>query len=66
MSDSGLRRGDGTCLDGIAFRIAEEPIGRALLAAKGTAMHLVGTLTLDRYGGRERVRFRLVDAAPTR
>ena len=55
--------GDGTCLDGIAFRIADEPIGRALLEARGTAMHLAGTLALDRYGGRERVRLRLTDAA---
>ena len=28
-------------------------------------MHLAGTLSLDRYGGRERVQLRLVDAAPT-
>jgi single-stranded-DNA-specific exonuclease len=58
--------GDGTCLDGIAFRVADEPIGRALLAARGTSLHLAGTLALDRYGGRERVRLRLVDAAPAR
>ena len=58
--------GDGACVDGIAFRVADEPIGKALLDARGTAMHLAGTLTLDRYGGRERVRVRLVDAAPAR
>ena len=58
--------GDGACIDGIAFRVADEPIGKALLDARGTAMHLAGTLTLDRYGGRERVRVRLVDAAPAR
>ena len=56
--------GDGTTLDGIAFRIATEPLGRALLAGRGERFHLAGTLTLDRYGGRERVRLRLVDAAP--
>ena len=55
--------GDGTTLDGIAFRVAAEPLGRALLAGRGERFHLAGTLTLDRYGGRERVRFRLVDAA---
>ncbi len=57
--------GDGTTLDGIAFRAAGEPLGRALLAAKGLPMHLAGTLALDRYGGRERVQLRLVDAAPS-
>ncbi len=57
---------DGACLDGIAFRVADEPVGKALLEARGAAMHLAGTLTLDRYGGRERVRFRLVDAAAAR
>ena len=56
--------GDGATLDGIAFRVAAEPLGQALLAARGQAMHLAGTLSLDRYGGRERVQLRLLDAAP--
>ena len=58
--------GDGATLDGIAFRIADEPLGRALLAARGEPVHLAGTLGVDRYAGRERVRLRLLDAAPTR
>jgi single-stranded-DNA-specific exonuclease len=56
--------GDGSTLDGIAFRAAEEPLGQTLLAARGTDLHLAGTLTVDRYGGRERVKLRLLDAAP--
>lgn len=59
-----VQSGDGASLDGIAFRVAEEPLGRSLLAARGEQMHLVGTLALDRYGGRERVQLRLLDAAP--
>ncbi len=59
-----VQAGDGATLDGIAFRTAAEPLGRALLAGRGERFHLAGTLTLDRYGGRERVRLRLVDAAP--
>lgn len=55
--------GDGATLEGIAFRVAEEPLGRALLAARGAAMHLAGTLSVDRYGARERVQLRIVDAA---
>ena len=59
-----VQAGDGATLDGIAFRTATEPLGRALLAGRGERFHLAGTLTRDRYGGRERVRLRLVDAAP--
>lgn len=58
--------GDRASLEGIAFRIAEEPLGRALADGRGQAFHVVGTLALDRYGGRERVRLRVSDAAPAR
>ena len=57
---------DGAVLDGIAFRVADSAIGRVLLGARGQTLHLAGTLALDRYGGRERVRLRLLDAAPVR
>ena len=56
--------GDGRALDGVAFRAADKPFGRELTALQGGYAHLAGALTLDRYGGRERVRLRLVDAAP--
>ncbi len=55
--------GDGRALDGIAFRVAGKPLGQGLRALQGTYAHLAGALTLDNYGGRERVRFRLIDAA---
>ncbi len=55
---------DGGMLDAIAFRVADAALGRALLNARGSAVHLAGTLMLDRWGGRERVRLRLLDAAP--
>ncbi len=58
--------GDGGVLVGIAFRVAAEPLGQGLLDARGGALHLVGTLSLDRYGGLERVKLRLLDAAPAR
>ena len=58
--------GDGTKLDGIAFRVADEPLGQALLSARGESVHLAGTLNVDRYGGRERVQLRILDAAPVR
>jgi single-stranded-DNA-specific exonuclease len=55
--------GDGTKIDAIAFRVAEEPLGKALQAARGQAVHLAGTLSLDRWGGRERVQLRVIDMA---
>ncbi len=56
--------GDGAKIDGIAFRAAAEPLGRALHAGRGALMHLAGTLALDHWGGRDRVQLRLVDLAP--
>lgn len=55
--------GDGARVDGIAFRSAETPLGRMLLESRGESLHLAGHLALDRWGGRERVQLRLVDAA---
>ena len=55
---------DGAVLDGIAFRVADSQLGKTLADSRGQALHLAGTLSLDRYGGRERVRFRLLDAGP--
>src|SRR6202040_2166290 len=55
--------GDGAKIDGIAFRAASEPIGRALHAARGGLVHLAGTLTVDGFGGKNRVQLRLLDMA---
>ena len=55
---------DGAKLDGIAFRAASEPIGRALHAARGRLVHLAGSLANDSFGGRDRVQLRLLDLAP--
>jgi len=55
--------GDGSKIDAIAFRVAQEPLGAALQAAKGQAVHLAGTLSLDRWGGRQRVQLRVIDMA---
>ncbi|MCV9935127.1 single-stranded-DNA-specific exonuclease RecJ [Boseaceae bacterium BT-24-1] len=58
-----LRSGDGATISGIAFRAAREPLGQALLAARGESVHLAGTLTLNRWGGSERAELRVVDLA---
>lgn len=58
-----LRSGDGATVGGIAFRVAQEPLGRALLAARGDAVHLAATLTLNRWGGNETAELRVLDMA---
>jgi single-stranded-DNA-specific exonuclease len=56
--------GDGTKIDGIAFRAAREPLGQAIFATRGAIVHLAGTLANDRAGSGERVQLRLLDLAP--
>ncbi|HWG05937.1 MAG TPA: single-stranded-DNA-specific exonuclease RecJ [Beijerinckiaceae bacterium] len=60
--------GDRTRLDAIAFRAAGKPLGQALASARGgSPVHLAGHLSVDRWGGGERMQLRLVDMAlPTR
>ena len=58
-----LRSGDGASVGGIAFRVAQEPLGRALLAARGESVHLAATLTLNRWGGNETAELRVLDLA---
>lgn len=61
-----LASGDGTSLKAIAFRAANEPIGRAILAARGRSLHVVGALGLDHWQGDARVQLRVVDVAEPR
>jgi single-stranded-DNA-specific exonuclease len=58
-----LRAGDGSILNGIAFRAAGQKLGRALGQARGQCVHAVGTLCLDRWNGVERAQLRLIDVA---
>jgi single-stranded-DNA-specific exonuclease len=58
-----LKGGDGASVGGIAFRCAQEPLGRALLAARGESVHLAATLTLNRWGGNEKAELRVLDLA---
>ncbi len=54
---------EGGRLDAIAFRAAGSAFGTALAAARGTTLHLAGTLTVNRWGGAARAELRLLDAA---
>jgi len=55
--------GDGRAVEGIAFRAAGKKLGEALTRLRGEPVHLAGTLSVNRYGGRERAQLRVVDVA---
>ncbi|MBZ8134535.1 single-stranded-DNA-specific exonuclease RecJ [Afifella sp. IM 167] len=59
-----LRSASGGRIKAMAFREAESPLGQALLKGRGEPMHVAGTLTLNRWGGQEKVELRVLDAAP--
>ena len=59
-----LKAPDGAMLNAIAFRAMDKPLGQALLQNRGQAIHVAGTLSVDRWQGAERVQLRLIDAAP--
>jgi single-stranded-DNA-specific exonuclease len=58
-----LRSGSGAFINGIAFRAVGHKLGDALLGGRGSALHVAGTLSIDRWQGAERVQFRITDVA---
>jgi single-stranded-DNA-specific exonuclease len=54
---------DNQTIEAIAFRAANNALGEALKRLRGSAVHLAGTLTINRYGGREKAQLRVLDAA---
>ncbi|MBA4790174.1 MAG: single-stranded-DNA-specific exonuclease RecJ [Rhizobiales bacterium] len=58
-----LMSNDGTALKILAFRCADEPLGRALLGSRGRMIHLAGTLDLDHWQGETKVSVRVRDMA---
>lgn len=54
----------GTRLGGIAFRAQETPLGRGLLDGIGRPWHVIGTLKLNVWAGRESADLVIEDAAP--
>jgi single-stranded-DNA-specific exonuclease len=55
--------GDGSAINAIAFRAVGQKLGQALVANRGRAVHAVGSLSLDRWQGEERMQFRVIDVA---
>ena len=58
-----LVAGDGAALEAMAFRSAQTPLGQALQSLRGARLHVAGSLSINRYGGREKVQLRVIDAA---
>lgn len=58
-----MRSGDGASLAGIAFRAANEPLGKALLEGRRWPVHLAGSLSKNTWQGRTTVQLRVLDAA---
>ncbi|MCA0404658.1 MAG: single-stranded-DNA-specific exonuclease RecJ [Proteobacteria bacterium] len=61
-----LASGGGARIEAMAFRAAGKPLGDALSRARGGALHFAGTASLDSWGGRTKVSFKLVDVAEPR
>jgi len=53
----------GPPLEAVAFNVADGPLGAAFSPGTSGRFHLAGRLEIDRWGGREKVRLRLDDAA---
>jgi single-stranded-DNA-specific exonuclease len=58
-----LQAGDGAAIDAIAFRAAGQKLGEVLLKNRGRAVHVAGTLGIDRWQGNERMQLRIIDVA---
>jgi single-stranded-DNA-specific exonuclease len=58
-----LKSADGGFVNAVAFRAASTDLGSALIEGRGQAMHVAGTLSIDRWQGGERVQMRLLDVA---
>jgi single-stranded-DNA-specific exonuclease len=58
-----LQSGDGAIINAIAFRAAGQKLGQAVLKNRGRAVHVAGTLAIDRWQGNERVQLRMIDMA---
>ena len=58
-----FKSGDGSIVNGIAFRSIGQKLGNALAEHRGQPLHVAGSLAVDRYQGTERVQLRVIDVA---
>ncbi|MEL6919979.1 MAG: single-stranded-DNA-specific exonuclease RecJ [Pseudomonadota bacterium] len=50
-------------VDAIAFRAADTPIGQRCLSSDGSSLHFAGSVSINRFNGREIPQVRVMDAA---
>ena len=62
--DAWLADASGARVRAVAFRVADQPLGQALLGAEGRTFQLAGRLKIDSWQGRRRPSFQIEDAAP--
>lgn len=58
-----LQATDGSRIDAIAFRAADQPLGDLLLSSGGMPIHVAGQLRRDTWGGRDKIDLQILDAA---
>src|SRR4051795_9461831 len=58
-----FKSGDGSIVNGIAFRSIGQKLGNAVIANRGQPLHVAGSLAVDRWQGTERVQLRVLDVA---
>src|ERR1700754_4701125 len=58
-----FKTGDGSIVNGIAFRSIGQKLGNALAEHRGQPLHVAGSLAVDRWQGTERVQLRVLDVA---
>jgi len=58
-----FKSGDGSVVNGMAFRSVGQKLGNALIAHRGQPLHVAGSLAVDRWQGTERVQLRVLDVA---
>lgn len=58
-----FKSGDGSIVNGIAFRSVGQRLGNALIQNRGQPLHVAGSLAIDRWQGSERVQLRVLDVA---
>jgi single-stranded-DNA-specific exonuclease len=61
-----LEAGDGSRLDAVAFRAADQPVGVVLQSSNGMPLHVAGHLRRDTWGGRDRRELVIEDVADPR
>jgi single-stranded-DNA-specific exonuclease len=61
-----LEGGDGSRLDAVAFRAADQATGALLLASGGMPLHIAGHLRRDTWNGRDKLELVIEDVADPR